>query len=371
MKKILTIILAIVLATFMFVGCGPKTPDSGTLDLTQYEEDSPAATAAPVEASPSLTPAQEVWNGDWFGYMWVTSTKGAYSHLEDDVYNAFLFIDLNENDEGTLEIYLEDDDYPIVKANVIADDYHIEAVDGIFKDTELDARMWWARFDEDLEGHQILIADNYDDPEGDGSFHYMLVFRPWGEPWEQEEREGMRMPPGYADYVASLESGGSGGGGGTSTSAPATGGNAVVSPGAAGTLSVAVPASGWGHMVFESAISDPDPYGVKVFLDTGDDYDSLFSLGLSISVFQGGQMFEMNIKKSDFKGVKDLPQVSLGNYTWNGYTGDYYDVPTTLLWTEDGSDIISVQIGLKNSKQELSLDDADVKAIISSITLSR
>ena len=356
--------------SFVFAGCGAKEAPVELLPAdTAPAAEEPAAAPSVTE---TLTPAQEVWNGKWYGYMWVTGTKGAYDHLEDDVYNAYLFIDLNENDEGTFEIYLENDEYPMVIANVIADDYHIEAVDGMFKDTELDARMWWTRFDEDMEGHQILIADNYDDPEGDGSFHYMFVFRPWGELWEQEEREGLRMPPGYADYVASLESGGTGGGGGTSTSAPASsGGNNVVSPGAAGTLSVAVPSSGWGHMVFESAISDPDPYGVKVFLDTGDDYDSLFSLGLSISVFQGGQMFEMNLKKSDFIGVKDLPQVSLGNYTWNAYTGDYYDVPTTLLWTEDGSDIISVQIGLKNSKQTLSLDDADVKAIISSITLTR
>jgi len=374
MKKLLIIILTFTLVLFIFAGCGPKAvpPAEAPADTSSAAEE-PAATPA---ASDSLTPAQAVWNGEWFGFMWVTSTKGAYDHLEDDVYDAFLFIDLDKNDEGAFEIYLEDDEYPIITANVIADDYHIEAVDGWFWDTELDARMWWTRFDEDFEGNRIMFADHFDDPEGDGSFDYMFVFRPWGELWEQEVRDGLMMPPGFAYYLASLDGGGSGSGGGggsgsdTSSSPASTGGDTAQSKGAAGTLSVLVP-DGFGALPFESALGDDDPYGVKVFIDTGDDYDSLFSLGLSISVFLGGEMIDFNIKRSDFNGASDIQPLNLGNYTWKGYKGDLYDVPTVVLFADDGSDVISVVMGMKNSKQTLSLDDADVKAIISSIALKR
>ena len=259
MKKPFLIILTIVLVVFMIAGCGAKNQgDSEPFDLTQAGTPSTDPSAAG-----SQTAAQEVWNGDWFGFMWVTNTKGAYDHLEDDVYSAYLFINLNENDEGTLEIFIEDDEYPIVKATVIADDYHIEAVEGLFWDTELDARMWWTRFDEDFEGNRILIATDYDDPEGDGSFHYMFVFRPWGELWEQEEREGKMMPPGYAAYVASLGSGGSAGedsGSDTTPVAPAptggdenTGSGTVITNSVNGVnLSVSIPEEGWSFFITES-----------------------------------------------------------------------------------------------------------------------
>ena len=370
MKRLFVILLALVLIAGLAAGCGPKAPaEAEPINVTAEPEEAEGA------SSSSLTPAQEMWSGQWFGYMWVTAPHGAYDHLDGVVYDAHMFVDLDANDEGTLAISFEDDDYFAIEATVIADDYHIEVVEGLFWDSPIDARLWWARASEDYEGTLIIFGDVYVDPEGDGGFDYMIVLRPWGELWDQEIERGERIPPGYEAYLAALESGGGGGGGGDAPSAPATSGggasgNAARSEGAAGTLTVSVP-SGWADMPFESAMSDGDPYGIRVFWDTGDSLDYVFSPTVVISVFFEGQVFEAQTKKSDFTGVTDVKPVTLGNYTWNGFTGTENDYLRTVIWADDGKDVIKVVIDMNNSKGPLSLDDADVKAIISSIALSR
>jgi len=329
-----------------------------------------------------------MWDGQWFGYMWVTGAHGAYEHLGGDVYDAHMLVALDENDKGTLEISFDDDDYFAITASVIADDYHIEAVEGLFWDSPIDARLWWARASEDYEGALIVFADVYKDPDGDGGFDYGIWLRPRGELWDQEIARGERIPPGYEVYLATLEGGGGivgggsvGGGSGDSGSdsdagsagAPSGGGgggNESSYTGAAGTLTVNVP-SGWADMPFGSTLSDGDPYGLRVYWDTGDSLDYIFSPTVVISVIYESQVFEAQTSKSEYTGVTDLQPVTLGGYTWNGFTGTTNDYLKTIIWANDGSDVIKIEFDMNNSKGTLSLDDADVKAIISSITLNK
>lgn len=67
----------------------------------------------------------------------------------------------------------------------------------------------------------------------------------------------------------------------------------------------------------------------------------------------------------------DLEPVTIGDYTWNGFTGKSIGTPIAVLWTgEEGEDQIQLTICLKNG-DKISLEDADVQAIIASITPSK
>jgi len=215
------------------------------------------------------------------------------------------------------------------------------------------------------------------DPDGDGGFDYGIWLRPWGELWDQEIDRGEKIPPGYEAYLAELENSGGGGSGsggsGDSPSAPApsgggSGGNVLTSEGAAGTLTVTIP-SGWGDIPYGSALSEGDPYGVRVFWDTGDSLDFMFSPYMTISVLFEGRVFEAETSKSDYTGVTDIKPVTLGNYTWNGFIGTINGYLKTIIWAKDGGDFIKIELDMENSRGSLSLDDEDVKTIISSIAL--
>ena len=63
--------------------------------------------------------------------------------------------------------------------------------------------------------------------------------------------------------------------------------------------------------------------------------------------------------------------VTLGDYTWKGFTAKSLDTPIAILWTgEEGSDQIQVMICLENG-DKISLEDADVQAILASINVSK
>ena len=67
----------------------------------------------------------------------------------------------------------------------------------------------------------------------------------------------------------------------------------------------------------------------------------------------------------------DLEPITLGDYTWKGFTAKSLDTPIAMLWTgEYGEGQIQLMICLENG-EKISLDDVDVQAIIASINISK
>ena len=199
----------------------------------------------------SVSPAQEKWNGIWYGYMWVTEFFGAYEDNEDDFFDAFMEIELDKNDAGTMTIYLGASDAYLsldtladrifVQADIIADDYHFEVTEGDILDdygkVPLDPANWWLGLSPISEEPMIIISDTYIDIDGDG-FEYMYGFRPYGALWEDEISRGskQKVPPGYEGYIAELNGGGSGG---SSASGGPTGSGGRTGNGGDGMLDIA------------------------------------------------------------------------------------------------------------------------------------
>ena len=100
------------------------------------------------------------------------------------------------------------------------------------------------------------------------------------------------------------------------------------------------------------------------------EWDLLSTPYVMISYF-GPDNPMMEPMKELYEESADIEPVTIGDYTWSGFTGKSIDTPIAILWTgEEGSDQIQVMICLENG-DKISLEDADVQAIIASINISK
>ena len=181
--------------------------------------------AAPViSQAPSggngATAVQKTWNGVWYGYMWLTEFYGAYEDSEDDFFDAFMEIDVDENGEGMMTVYMgfeaefysfdELSDFIYLEANIIADEHHFEVTEGEiyddYGDMSLDPADWWIGLSPLSDEFAVIMTDIFLDDDDDG-FEFIFTFRPYGSLWEDQLDGGFnkKVPPGYDDYIAELD----------------------------------------------------------------------------------------------------------------------------------------------------------------------
>ena len=156
--------------------------------------------------------------------------------------------------------------------------------------------------------------------------------------------------------------GGSGGGGKVSGEKYST-----------GDFSVEVP-KGWAVSPFyrnNQVISNT----LGVHKGTQDEYKMMTVPCMQIQfITSSGFNGERNAKAA-YQELKDMPPVTLGKNTWKGYTGMAtstgvrYDLPAIYMWTELDGATIAVAMWTELGGKKISLSDADVKALIASITL--
>lgn len=69
-----------------------------------------------------------------------------------------------------------------------------------------------------------------------------------------------------------------------------------------------------------------------------------------------------------YDNIADMKAFTLGAYIWNGYTCTSLGYPYTMLEAKHDGCVFQVMILMKNGEHEISLDDADVKIILESLT---
>lgn len=135
----------------------------------------------------------------------------------------------------------------------------------------------------------------------------------------------------------------------------------------AGNLSALVP-DGWKAFpasdLFDEYDGDYDPNGLSIYKGAEDEFDVLIKPGMQITYYDGSMM---EPSKDFYDDAEDLEPFELGGYTWQGFTCTSLDYPIAVLWAEDGNDQFSVNVWLENEGEQISLEDADVQAIIESI----
>jgi|GEM_PF-1520731 len=195
--------------------------DAGNTMLLVFEKNGavPIAPKAAFTGDGMASGVQEKWNGIWYGYMLTTDYVGAYEGSEDDLLDAYMEIEVNENGVGTMTIYLgASDDYlpfdtlydrTFIEATISADEHHLKMLDGQILDeygnAPLDPAGWWLGLSPLTDEPAVVISDTYRDSENDG-FDYMFSFRTFGSRWEDQigKESHKRLPPGYDGYIAEL-----------------------------------------------------------------------------------------------------------------------------------------------------------------------
>lgn len=140
-----------------------------------------------------------------------------------------------------------------------------------------------------------------------------------------------------------------------------------------GNISALVP-DGWmgfhGVDFFEEYEEGYDPNVIQIAKGAKSERDQFSTPYVMISYYgPDNPMFEPS--KDYYDEGADLEPITLGDYTWKGFTAKSLDTPIAMLWTgEQGSGQILVTLCLENG-DKISLEDADVQAIIASIQISK
>ena len=138
-----------------------------------------------------------------------------------------------------------------------------------------------------------------------------------------------------------------------------------------GNISALVP-DGWmgfhGVDFFDEYEEGYDPNVIQIYKGAKSEWDQFSTPYVMISYYgPDNPMFEPS--KDFYEEGADLEPVTLGDYTWKGFTAKSLDTPIAILWTgEEGEGQIQLMICLENG-DKISLDDADVQAIIASINI--
>ncbi|MBQ1985103.1 MAG: hypothetical protein II230_02210 [Clostridia bacterium] len=133
-----------------------------------------------------------------------------------------------------------------------------------------------------------------------------------------------------------------------------------------GCIRVAVP-EGW--MAFFGIDSEcrTTQKKVHIFKDAKLETDIFTHAGITICFFNRQDYYLS--PKFIYDNVEDMEAFTLGAYTWNGYTCTSLGYPYTMLEAKHDGCVFQVMILMKNGEHEVSLNDADVRSIIESISI--
>lgn len=106
---------------------------------------------------------------------------------------------------------------------------------------------------------------------------------------------------------------------------------------------------------------------VHIFKDAKLETDIFTHAGITICFFNRQDYYLS--PKFIYDNVEDMEAFTLGAYTWNGYTCTSLGYPYTMLEAKHDGCVFQVMILMKNGEHEVSLNDADVRSIIESISI--
>lgn len=134
----------------------------------------------------------------------------------------------------------------------------------------------------------------------------------------------------------------------------------------AGNVSALVP-QGWKAFpvsdLFEEYDGDNDPTAVQICKGGESEWDIFTKPYLQINYYPDNSLY---VSKDFYDDAADLEPMQLGGRTWNGFTATSMDYPMAILWTE-GDVQIQVTVNLGTTDGTITINDADVQAIIASI----
>ena len=140
-----------------------------------------------------------------------------------------------------------------------------------------------------------------------------------------------------------------------------------------GNIEVFVP-EGWkafhGADTFGDYDEGYDPNVVSIGKGADSELD-LFSKPMMHITYSGKNRTLSMPSKELYKDGKDIEDIRTDDHTWRGYTATSVGYPIAVLFTEDGDEQIQVAVTLENGDEKISLEDADVLAILEGIKVKK
>ena len=166
----------------------------------------------------SLSQVIPYWNGDWYGWWYISDASGAYAGEQMEIRDVAASIELDENARGPIRIWDMEHPYDsplsegILRVDPSAGAEGIGIAmsgQGTFMGQPVLSGDWLidpstADYDNLLE-----IYGYYSDDKGD--FFYTIYLRPWGQPWEDvleaqdPTKAPAELPVYYSLYLEALK----------------------------------------------------------------------------------------------------------------------------------------------------------------------
>ncbi len=345
-----------------------------------------------------LSQLQEWWHGDWYGYWETHSETDNYVDFQEGRWECFALIQMNPDDTGDIYLWDPEGDFAMANISVSEDGGSGEMGAAISNNGQLwfGAEIGHADWiiDPSLYGYEnyMVIDGRYNDELG-GGFNYIVHLRPWGETWDEnlEDERPLWYDTWYlsAYNVASMweaiedrdghihsqignisvaEQGEPLDSSPSDISVSADISNIKGKTINAGNISLLCP-DGWVSFTIPDYISSEEnavnPNGLDLRKGSeGEGYEWMMPM-VEVQYYEHG----WNDKPENNYGGKseEWGPVELGGRTWKGFIG--IDDEKAIIWTKANSEYsqIVVRMELEAEGVEISLNDADVQAIISSI----
>ena len=139
----------------------------------------------------------------------------------------------------------------------------------------------------------------------------------------------------------------------------------------AGNVQVLVP-GGWkafgvSDIFGEDGAMDPD--AVQICKGGETELDLWSKPYIQINYY-GADTDMMQPSKDFYDNAEDIDPMTIGSHTWNGFTCESLGAKIAILWAEDGDHQYQASVYLEAGDETISLTDADVQAILESVTPS-
>ena len=140
-----------------------------------------------------------------------------------------------------------------------------------------------------------------------------------------------------------------------------------------GNIEVFVP-EGWkafhGPDTFGDYEEGYDPNVVSIGKGAESDFD-LFNKPMVHITYSGKDRTLTMPPKELYQDSQDIKDIKTDNHIWKGYTATSIGYPIAVLFTEYGDEQIQVSLTLENGEEKISLEDADVIAILEGIKVKK
>lgn len=182
--------------------------------LTQDREDS-------AEWAETVTLMQEFWNGEWYGWWYISDGMGDYAASTGSWWDCAAVIEIGDDARGSITVW--DETHPKTEplSECVLRIYEEGSMgtmgiamsgQGSFMGEPVYAGDWL--IDPSIAPYEDLLEINgyFDGGKGDG-FFYTLFLRPWGQSWEdvaQAKNPNVLpdvLPKHYDWYMGALEKG--------------------------------------------------------------------------------------------------------------------------------------------------------------------